>query len=348
MFYVLLPDIEHRNRALADMAAVGVHATFHYVPLHSLARRPQVRALARRSARHRPGERAAAPTAVLHEPRRRGRPTGSWTRSSPPCRGPEARPRVSRHAPRSSTNNRTTSCEIGTSRGCEPSAPSKMAPMVQNAHRRHPEQSTRFLRLPQGWGGARAKRNGRVGSSKSVRGGRRSPALPAQDPRCGFRRARDPHDHLRQPGRRRHEPAAPAPHRGRARHRTATAAQPAGTQVAAASGGQLPFTGADVEKLVVGGTAAIVGGATMIHWSAPAARAGDRAPPGGTAGGLTVRVRRRQSSVAVTRAAVRIRPSARYGRPSRAATRSTPSTTRAPTVSTRSTGRVPPLLSTGT
>ncbi len=47
------------------------------------------------------------------------------------------------------------------------------------------------------------------------------------------------------------------------------AAQPAGTQVAAASGGQLPFTGADVEKLVAGGTAAIVGGAAMIHWSAP-------------------------------------------------------------------------------
>ena len=50
----------------------------------------------------------------------------------------------------------------------------------------------------------------------------------------------------------------------------ATEPRPAsGTQVAAASGGQLPFTGADVEKLVVGGTAAIVAGATMIHWSAP-------------------------------------------------------------------------------
>ncbi len=42
----------------------------------------------------------------------------------------------------------------------------------------------------------------------------------------------------------------------------------AGAQVAATNG-QLPFTGADVEKLVVAGTAAVVGGAAMICWSAP-------------------------------------------------------------------------------
>ena len=35
MFYVLLPDTETRNRALSDMAAAGVHSTFHYVPLHT-------------------------------------------------------------------------------------------------------------------------------------------------------------------------------------------------------------------------------------------------------------------------------------------------------------------------
>ncbi|HEY3725457.1 MAG TPA: hypothetical protein VGN59_19055 [Acidimicrobiia bacterium] len=46
------------------------------------------------------------------------------------------------------------------------------------------------------------------------------------------------------------------------------ASEPAGTQVAAAKA-QLPFTGADVEKLVVAGTAAIVSGAAMISWSAP-------------------------------------------------------------------------------
>lgn len=35
MFYVLLPDEETRNRTLAALQAHGVHATFHYVPLHS-------------------------------------------------------------------------------------------------------------------------------------------------------------------------------------------------------------------------------------------------------------------------------------------------------------------------
>lgn len=35
MFYVLLPDAETRDRTLAGMRERGVHATFHYVPLHS-------------------------------------------------------------------------------------------------------------------------------------------------------------------------------------------------------------------------------------------------------------------------------------------------------------------------
>lgn len=35
MFYVLLPDEATRNRALESMKQSGVHATFHYVPLHS-------------------------------------------------------------------------------------------------------------------------------------------------------------------------------------------------------------------------------------------------------------------------------------------------------------------------
>jgi dTDP-4-amino-4,6-dideoxygalactose transaminase len=35
MAYVLAPDRAARDHALAAMRAVGVHATFHYVPLHS-------------------------------------------------------------------------------------------------------------------------------------------------------------------------------------------------------------------------------------------------------------------------------------------------------------------------
>jgi len=35
MFYVLLPDAETRNATLATLHERGVHATFHYVPLHS-------------------------------------------------------------------------------------------------------------------------------------------------------------------------------------------------------------------------------------------------------------------------------------------------------------------------
>jgi dTDP-4-amino-4,6-dideoxygalactose transaminase len=35
MFYVMLPDADTRDRALAGMRHRGVHATFHFVPLHS-------------------------------------------------------------------------------------------------------------------------------------------------------------------------------------------------------------------------------------------------------------------------------------------------------------------------
>ena len=41
-----------------------------------------------------------------------------------------------------------------------------------------------------------------------------------------------------------------------------------GTQVAAATQGQLPFTGADVEKLVIAGGTAVVGGSALVYWSA--------------------------------------------------------------------------------
>jgi dTDP-4-amino-4,6-dideoxygalactose transaminase len=34
MFYVLLPDAESRERALTGMRDRGIHATFHFVPLH--------------------------------------------------------------------------------------------------------------------------------------------------------------------------------------------------------------------------------------------------------------------------------------------------------------------------
>lgn len=51
-----------------------------------------------------------------------------------------------------------------------------------------------------------------------------------------------------------------------------TEVQPSGVQqpqaqVKAASTGQLPFTGADVEKPLLGGTAAIAGGSALIYWS---------------------------------------------------------------------------------
>lgn len=37
MFYVLLPDVDTRNRVLKTMVGADIHATFHYVPLHSSA-----------------------------------------------------------------------------------------------------------------------------------------------------------------------------------------------------------------------------------------------------------------------------------------------------------------------
>ncbi len=35
MFYVLLPDRDRRDQVLEAMREAGVHATFHYVPLHN-------------------------------------------------------------------------------------------------------------------------------------------------------------------------------------------------------------------------------------------------------------------------------------------------------------------------
>jgi dTDP-4-amino-4,6-dideoxygalactose transaminase len=35
MYYLLLPDLDSRSRFIADLKRVGVHAVFHYVPLHS-------------------------------------------------------------------------------------------------------------------------------------------------------------------------------------------------------------------------------------------------------------------------------------------------------------------------
>ena len=35
MFYVLFPDRDRRNDVLESMRKLGVHATFHYLPLHS-------------------------------------------------------------------------------------------------------------------------------------------------------------------------------------------------------------------------------------------------------------------------------------------------------------------------
>jgi len=37
MYYLLLPDLEARNRMLSELEERGVNATFHYVPLHSAA-----------------------------------------------------------------------------------------------------------------------------------------------------------------------------------------------------------------------------------------------------------------------------------------------------------------------
>lgn len=35
MYYLLLPNLEKRTQVIADLKALGVHAVFHYVPLHS-------------------------------------------------------------------------------------------------------------------------------------------------------------------------------------------------------------------------------------------------------------------------------------------------------------------------
>ena len=35
LFYVLLPDRQARDHVLTRLRAEGIHATFHYVPLHS-------------------------------------------------------------------------------------------------------------------------------------------------------------------------------------------------------------------------------------------------------------------------------------------------------------------------
>ena len=35
MYYLLLPDLDSRSQLIADLKQVGIHAVFHYVPLHS-------------------------------------------------------------------------------------------------------------------------------------------------------------------------------------------------------------------------------------------------------------------------------------------------------------------------
>jgi dTDP-4-amino-4,6-dideoxygalactose transaminase len=35
MYYLLLPDLESRSRLIGELGQVGIHAVFHYVPLHS-------------------------------------------------------------------------------------------------------------------------------------------------------------------------------------------------------------------------------------------------------------------------------------------------------------------------
>ena len=35
MYYLLLPDLESRSRLIAELRRVGIHAVFHYVPLHA-------------------------------------------------------------------------------------------------------------------------------------------------------------------------------------------------------------------------------------------------------------------------------------------------------------------------
>ena len=35
MYYLLMPDLEHRSRFIERMKAAGVACVFHYIPLHS-------------------------------------------------------------------------------------------------------------------------------------------------------------------------------------------------------------------------------------------------------------------------------------------------------------------------
>ena len=34
MYYILLPTLEHRSRLIEHLKSKGIHAVFHYVPLH--------------------------------------------------------------------------------------------------------------------------------------------------------------------------------------------------------------------------------------------------------------------------------------------------------------------------
>jgi dTDP-4-amino-4,6-dideoxygalactose transaminase len=34
MYYLLLPDLDSRSRLIGELRRVGIHAVFHYVPLH--------------------------------------------------------------------------------------------------------------------------------------------------------------------------------------------------------------------------------------------------------------------------------------------------------------------------
>ena len=65
--------------------------------------------------------------------------------------------------------------------------------------------------------------------------------------------------------------------------RSPTQAPPVAAAEVSAAGGQLPFTGADVQKPIAAGLTAIAGGSALIYWSAhppipPVAQ--DPTPPG--------------------------------------------------------------------
>ena len=70
LFYVMLPDLDHRQRFIAHLAAQRIHAVFHYVPLHLS---PLGRRLGADDAvvlRHRVCERSARTPAALPGPHR--------------------------------------------------------------------------------------------------------------------------------------------------------------------------------------------------------------------------------------------------------------------------------------